>query len=300
MGKALKPARRRSDPVTVTSYIVLTLGSLAAILPFILLVMGSLTDENELIVSGYSFFPKQFSLAAYEYLMQNFNYLARAYGITILVTVLGTAISLCLTTMLGYALSRKDLLGRRLLNFLVIFVMLFNGGLVPTYLVYTQVFHIKNTLFALLVPSLMMSAFNVMLTRNYFENSVPVSIIEAATIDGASEFKTFAKVVLPLSLPIIATVGLFVGVSYWNDWTNGLYYINKPHLYNIQNVLNQMLNNLQFLKSNAEMASATTADLPSSSVRMAIAAVAVIPVLVAYPFFQKYFVKGIALGGVKE
>lgn len=291
--------RKPLDPVLVTSYAVLALCALLVILPFWYLIMGSLTDETELIVSGYSFWPKQFSLAAYQYLVTNAAYLGHAYGITIFVTVVGTAISLVITTMLGYTLARTTLPGRKVLNFLVVFTMLFNGGLVPTYLIYTQNFGIKNTIWALIVPSLLMSAFNVMLARNFFENSIPYAIIEAATIDGASEFTTFRRVVLPLSLPIIATIGLFVGVTYWNDWKNGMYYINKNNLYGIQNVLNQMLTNLQFLKSNADAAAAAI-ELPSGGVRMAIACVAVIPILVAYPFFQKYFVKGISIGAVKE
>lgn len=291
--------RKPIDPVLVTSYVVLTVGALLVILPFWLLIMGSLTDETELIVSGYSFWPQKFSLAAYKYLLANAAYLGRAYGITIFVTVVGTVVSLCITTMLGYVLARSSLPGRKVLNFLVVFTMLFNGGLVPTYLIYTQNFGLKNTIWALIIPSLLMSAFNIMLARNFFENSIPYAIIEAATIDGASEFTTFVKVVLPLSLPIMATIGLFVGVTYWNDWKNGMYYINKPNLYGIQNVLNQMLTNLQFLKSNADAAAAMI-ELPSGGVRMAIACVAVIPILIAYPFFQKYFVKGISIGAVKE
>lgn len=291
--------RKPLDPVTVTSYVVLALGTILVIVPFWLLIMGSITEEMELIVNGYSFWPAEFSLAAYEYLFANAAYLGRAYGITIFVTIVGTVVSLCITTMLGYVLARQTLPGRKVLNFLVTFTMLFNGGLVPTYLIYTQTFGIKNTIWALIVPSLLMSAFNIMLARNFFQNSIPYAIIEAATIDGASEFTTFTKVVLPLSLPIMATIGLFVGVTYWNDWKNGMYYINKTNLYGIQNVLNQMLNNLQFLKSNAD-AAASAVNLPSGGVRMAIACVAVVPILIAYPFFQKYFVKGISVGAVKE
>lgn len=279
-------------------YLVLGFGALCCILPFILMLSASVTDEMTIVADGYSFLPGKLSGEAYAYLWSNVAYLGRAYGITFLVTAVGTTLNLLMTSMLAYTLARRDLPGRRVLNFMVLFVMLFNGGLVPTYLVYTELFHIKNTLFGLLVPLLMMSAFNVMLTRSYFQNSVPFEIIEAARIDGAGELKTFWRVVLPLSLPILATVGLFAGVAYWNDWYNGLIYITKPELYNIQNVLNQMLTNIQFLKSNAEAAAANVA-LPSNAIRMAIAAVAVLPVLLIYPFFQKYFVKGIALGGVK-
>lgn len=291
---------KKATPMMVIVYIILGIASVCCIAPFLLMLSASFTDELTIISEGYSFWPKKFSLAAYEYLAANAKYLTRAYGITFLVTLCGTTVNLLITTMLAYAISRRDLPGRKVLNFMVVFIMLFNGGLVPTYLVYTEIFHIKNTFFALLVPLLMMSAFNVMLARSYFQNSVPFSIIEAARIDGAGEFLTFWRVVIPLSLPIIATIGLFVGVAYWNDWYNGMIYLTKPELYSIQNVLNQMLSNIQFLKNNTEGVSAMSGTIPSSSVRMAIAAVAVVPILIVYPFFQKYFVKGIALGGVKE
>lgn len=291
---------KKPAPMTVAVYLILSLAAICCIAPFVLMISASFTDELTIVAQGYSFWPQKFSLEAYRYLGANAAYLTRAYGITILVTVCGTTVNLLITTMLAYALSRRDLPGRKVLNFMVVFIMLFNGGLVPTYLVYTEIFHIKNTLFGLLVPLLMMSAFNVMLARSYFQNSVPFSIIEAARIDGAGEFLTFWRVVIPLSLPIIATIGLFVGVAYWNDWYNGMIYITKPELYSIQNVLNQMLTNIQYLKNNAETAAAAAGTIPSASVRMAIASVVVIPILIVYPFFQKYFVKGIALGGVKE
>lgn len=292
--------RKKIPPMTVAVYLILTVAAVCCIAPFVLMISASFTDELSIVSDGYNFWPQKFSIEAYRYLSANATYLLHAYGITILVTICGTAVNLLLTLMLAYAISRQDLPGRKVLNFMVVFIMLFNGGLVPTYLVYTEVFHIKNTIFGLLVPLLMMGAFNVMLARSYFQNSVPFSIIEAARIDGAGEFFTFWRVVIPLSLPIIATIGLFVGVAYWNDWYNGMIYITKPELYSIQNVLNQMLTNIQFLKNNTEASAAATGTIPSSSVRMAIAAVAVIPIMVVYPFFQKYFVKGIALGGVKE
>lgn len=291
----------KKDKFTVLAWIVLLFGAFACIAPFVLMISASFTSEDAIIQNGYGFWPSIFSTAAYQYLSTNASYLGKAYGITIVITAVGTTINLFLTTTLAYPLSRRNLPGRNVFNFLVLFVMLFNGGLVPTYLNYTEVFHIKNTFFALLVPTaLLMSAFNVMLTRSYFTNSISDSIIEAAHIDGASEFRTFWNVVAPLSKPIIATVGMFVGVAYWNDWYNGMIYVTDKELFNIQNVLNQMLTNIQFLKNNADLASASTAAIPSSAVRMAIAVVAVAPILMVYPFFQKYFVKGISLGGVKE
>ena len=289
----------RIQTSTIIVYCILVVAAISCIAPFILMIASSVTEEMTLIVNGYRFWPKKTSLEAYRYLWRNATYLGRAYLITILITAIGTASHILLTITLGYACSRRDLPGNSILNLAVIITMLFSGGMLPTYLVYTDILHIKNTLFALLIPTLLMSGFNVMLARSYFQTSIPFSIIESSRIDGAGEFRTFTEIVTPLSLPIISTIGLFAGVRYWNDWYNGMLYLTDTKLYNIQNVLNQMLMNIQFLKSNPE--SATSAlNAPSSSVRMAIAAIAVIPILLVYPFFQKYFVKGIAIGAVKE
>jgi len=290
---------KRITPTTIIVYLILTIAAVYCIAPFILMLSASFSDEMTLLAKGYKFLPRKISLEAYNYLWNNASYLARAYGITILITAVGVVTNVLITMMLGYACSRRDLPGNRILNLMVIFTMLFYGGLVPTYLVYSDVLQIKNTLFALLIPTLLMSGFNVMLARSYFQTSVPYSIIEAARIDGAGEFKTYVRVVLPLSWPITATIGLFAGVRYWNDWFNGMIYLTNTKLFSIQNVLNSMLANIQFLKSNTEAGMAGLT-VPAASVRMAIAAVAVVPILIAYPIFQKYFVKGIALGGVKE
>ena len=223
----------------------------------------------------------------------------RAYGITILVTLIGTSVGLMISTMLAYTLSNDELPGRKVLTFFVVLTMLFNGGLVPTYLIYTNVFHIKDTLLALIVPSLLMSGFNVVLIRNYFATGVPKSLYEAARIDGAGEIYIFARIALPLSKPILATVGLLMGIAYWNDWQNGLYYLNDTKLYSIQNILNRINENISFIASNST-SGVKIADLPTNTIRMAIAVVGILPIVCIYPFFQEYFVKGIAVGAVKE
>jgi len=278
--------------------IVLMLFALASILPFLLLVIASFTDENTLIQGGYTFFPTKFSINAYKYLIYQGPMIFRAYGITFLVTFVGTSLNLILTAMIAYPLSRKDFSKRNLFSFIVFFTMLFNGGLVPSYLMWTQFFHIKNTIFALIFPNLLMNAFGVILMKNYFSSNVPHELIEAAEIDGAGEFTTFFRVVLPLSLPILATVGLMSAISYWNDWTNGLYYLTDQRLFSLQNVLNRILTDLQFLSSST-VSSQIHMDMPSTGIRMAIAVIGVVPILVLYPFFQKYFVKGITMGAVK-
>lgn len=284
------------------SHILLALFSLACLLPFVLLVMSSITDEKSIIQSGYSFFPKQFSFSAYEYLWQQSSQVFHAYGITVLITVIGTITSLIITSMLAYPLSRRDLPGGTFFAFMLFFTLLFNGGLVPSYLIYTQIFDIKNTLWALIVPGLLMNGFNVLLMRTFFMTTIPVPVLESASIDGASEFKMYYKIVLPLSKPILATVGLFQGLAYWNDWNNGLIYVTEPKLFSLQNLLNRIMNNIQFLSSNSGLSSQTgsaVAQLPSETFRMAIAVIGVIPILIAYPFFQKYFIKGMTIGAVK-
>ena len=277
--------------------------SLLAIVPFALLVISSFTDNSTLIANGYSFLPEKWSTYAYEYIFKTGNSIIHAYGVSISLTAVGTAISLSITTLLAYALSKTDLPGRRIMLFMVVFTMLFNGGLVPTYIVYTNVLNVKNTFWALLVPCLLMNGFNVMLMKSYFCSSLPGEILDAAYIDGAGEFQTFASIAVPLSKPIIATIGLFNGIAYWNDWMNGYIYLTKrTDLYSVQNLLNRMMQNIQYLSQNSahiQDASVGLASIPSVSVRMAMATVGVLPILVIYPFVQGNFVKGITLGGVK-
>lgn len=289
----------------VVAHIILIIMVLMIVLPFILLFMSSITDENTLLQNGYSYFPEKFSLTAYKYIWNQRAKVFKAYGMTILVTAVGTAINIAMSSMLAYGLSKPKLPFRRFFAFYVFFTMLFNGGLVPTYLMYTGTFHIKNTVFALLVPTFMMSAMNVIMIRTYYQSSIPDALYEAAEIDGAGPFKVFTTIALPLGKPILVSMGLFAALGYWNDWTNGLYYLSGTEgqeLYTIQNLLNQMMSQIEFLSSNSTAASAASSDIakvPQTAVRMAIAFVAMLPMLVIYPFLQKYFQKGIALGAVK-
>ena len=281
------------------AHVVLIVFSLMAVLPFILLISASLTEENAALKYGFGFIPKVFSLAAYKYISYQSKMIIRAYGITIFTTVIGTSVGLTMTSMLGYGLS-KDIPGRRILNFFVVFTMLFNGGLVPTYLVYTKYLHLGNTIWALIIPSLLMNAFHVMLVRNYFSTSIPESLIESAKLDGASEMMIFRAIDLPLSKPIMATIGLMLALSYWNNWTNGLYYLDDTSLYSIQNVLNAINNNIIAINSVSNMGLAINkSEVPALTARMAIAVIGIVPMLCIYPFFQKYFVKGITIGAVK-
>lgn len=280
--------------------VVMIILMLAAVLPFLLLVMSSVTDEKVLLVDGYSFFPRVFSGYAYEYLfVSNAENIFRAYGITFLVTIVGTIIALLVAPMLAYPLSRGDYPRRKIMTFYVFFTMLFNGGLVPSYIMWTQIFHVKNTIFALLFPTLLMNGFYIMILRSNFKSNIHPALIEAAKIDGAGELLIYRKIVLPLSLPIMATIGLMIGIGYWNDWMNGLYYITDNHLYSLQQLLNNILSNIKALASMSSSVTVTQ-EMPSTGIRMAMAVIGVVPIMVLYPFFQKYFVKGIAIGGVKE
>lgn len=284
--------------MTRSAHAVLILLTLAAIVPFVLLIIASFTDNNVAITEGFSFFPSKWSTDAYQYIVNEKDTMLRAYGITIVVTLIGTTLGMLISVMLAYSLANSDLPGRNFMTFFVTLTMLFNGGLVPTYLIYTNVFHIKDTLTALIVPNLLMNGFNVILIRNYFATGVPTVLYEAARIDGASEFYIFYRIALPLSKPILATVGLLMGIAYWNDWQNGLYYLNDTSLYSIQNILNRINENISFLASNST-SGVKISDLPTSTIRMAIAVIGILPIVCIYPFFQEYFVRGIAVGAVK-
>ncbi|RXZ82906.1 carbohydrate ABC transporter permease [Paenibacillaceae bacterium] len=289
-----------SKTFQVMAHSVMILLSLVCLLPFVLLIISSVTNEATLIRDGYSFLLRSFDISAYKYLLLDSDSVLRGYGISVFVTVVGTVANLVMTTLFAYPLARRELPGKSFFAFFLFFTMLFNGGLVPSYMMWTQVFDIKNSIWALIVPNLMMGAFNVILMRTYFTTNVPEAVIEAAKIDGAGEYRILTRVVLPMSLPILATLSLLIGLAYWNDWLNGLYFINKSNLYSVQVLLNKMLLNTQFLKSSAAAGmNIDTSTIPSTGIRMAVAVMGVLPVLVAYPFFQRYFVKGIAIGAVK-
>ena len=278
--------------------IIMTVLTVITAIPFLLLLSASLTANQSIIVDGYSLIPGEFSLEGYVYIWMQRAQIFRAYGVTILVTLIGVLIGLSMTMLYGYALSRPQFPGKKFFSFYLFFTMLFNGGLVPTYILYTRTLHVKNTIWGLILPGLLMGAFNVILVRSFIQSTVPEALVEAAEIDGAGQFQTFFKIVLPISKPIVATVGLFIGVGYWNSWQNGLYYITDNTLYSIQQLLYAMMKNIEYLASNA-VGSMSNVGLPTSTLRMAIAMVGLLPILIIYPFIQKYFVKGIAIGAVK-
>ncbi|WP_051464964.1 carbohydrate ABC transporter permease [Butyrivibrio sp. FCS014] len=285
----------------IISTVILGILAVIALLPIILIVIASFTDETTLLRNGYSFLPEKWSTDAYVYMLQQGATIFRAYGISVLVTLVGTVISVLITTMIAYPMSRKNFKYKNLLAFFVFFTMLFNGGVVPSYMMWTQVFNIKNTIWALILPNYLCGAFNIFLVRNYYANSIPDALIESAQIDGASELTIFFKIIFPLAVPTVATISLFTALTYWNDWVNALYYIQKPQFYGIQNLLIRIMNNIQYLKSGAASVAVGTGaiQLPSNAVRMSMAVIGILPIVVIYPFVQKYFVKGVVVGAVK-
>lgn len=279
---------------------VLTVLAVITITPILLILIASFTDEQTLISGGYTFLPKKFSLDAYYYMVNQSAMIARAYGVSILVTIVGTISSILLTTTLAYPMSKKTFKYRNIMSFFVFFTMLFNGGIVASYIMWTNLFGMKNTIFALIVPNYLVTAFNIFLVRNFYASNIPESIIEAAQIDGLSELPIFIKIVFPLSMPVVATISLFTALCYWNDWINGLYYITDAKYYGIQNLLIRIMNNVQFLKSgNANVLGGVSVSLPGTSVRMALAVIGLLPVVLVYPFVQKHFIKGVVVGAVK-
>ncbi len=275
----------------------------ATICPFVILFMSSISSESSLIRNGYQFWPKEFSLNAYKYISRNADTILRAYGLTILTTVVGTFLCLFLTITLAYPLSRKNLKGRRVILLLILLTMLFHGGVVPSYILWVKYLHIKNTFWALVLPNLLLNSFHLILMKNYFENSIPQQIIEAAQIDGAGHLAVLWHVILPMGKPIIATIMMFTILTYWNDWVNPLYFVSDSKMWSLQILLENIMNNIQFLVKNSKVAAQiglSVASLPSVSVRMAIAALGILPILILFPFFQKYIVKGISLGALKE
>jgi len=291
---------KRDTGFQAAAHIIMIILSLIVIFPLVLLIMSSISQESDILKYGYSIIPKALDFTAYKYIFGEGS-VFNSYFITITVTIIGTVIGVIMTTMISYVLTVPGLPGKRFLSFYILFTMLFSGGLVPSYMMWTKIFNIKNTIWALLVPSFLCSAFHIMITRTYFQQNVPKEVLESARIDGMTEFGIFFKIVLPLSVPIIATIGFMKALMYWNDWTNSLYYITDKKLVGIQALLNNMLTNVQYLSKSMDASSIATdtTNIPTLGIRMAVAVVGMIPMIILYPFFQKYYMKGLTVGAVK-
>lgn len=292
--------RNESPGLTWFSYITMFVFSAICVLPLLLLVSASLTDQSTIIADGYSFIPSKFSTSAYEYLFQRGSDILRAYGVSVFITVVGTVLGLTITLLMAYPLARKETPHRSLIMFFVFFSILFNGGLIPSYLVYTQMLDLKNTIWALIIPGLLTNGYYIMLMRVFMQGSLEPALIESAQLDGAGEYRILWNIVVPLSKPVLATIGLFLTIMYWNDWQNGMIYITNSELYSVQNLLQRIMKDIQFIQSNmTSNAGDAMQQMPTDTAKMAIAVLGAFPILFAYPFFQKHFISGIMFGAVK-
>ena len=270
------------------------------IMPFVLAITSSLTHERDIFISGYSFFPSMgFTTAAYEFIFRNPSQLLRSLFISVSSTAIGTILGTSITLALGYTLTRKDYPLRKPIAFYVFFTMIFNGGIVPYYIMIAGTFGLLNTFWVLLIPFLC-NAFFVLLAKGMM-GSVPAEIVESAKIDGANEFGIYSKVILPISKPAIATVGLFIAISYWNDWMTSLYFINSPRLFTLQYSLVRISQNIQNMALEMQFSGGAfqAMDTPMYTARMAMGVLVTLPILCVFPFIQKYFEKGIVIGSVK-
>ncbi len=272
-----------------------------AIIPVLFVFMISISSEESIRVAGYSFIPQSFSNSAYMFLWNERSTILSALWISVLVTVGGTLLGLTLTTTMGYVLSRPVFKLKGFYTWVVFIPMIFNGGMVASYVVNANILNMKNTIWALILP-LAVSSFNVIVCKTFFRSTIPDSIIESAKIDGASQLRIFGTIVLPISKPVLATIGLFLTFGYWNDWFQSALYISNPKLVSLQALLNNMMKSLDYIANNPSAGLSLQQyrnSMPSESVRMAIAIVIVIPIACAYPFFQKYFISGLTIGAVK-
>lgn len=305
MAMSLKYSKREntvSRPASLLIHLFFITFAISCLLPVIFIFMVSITDEATLISKGYSLFPQKISWLAYEYLFKDSLTIIRAYGVTIFAGVAGTLLNVLITALFAYPLSRGQFPFKRFFSLLILLPMLFSGGLVSFYIIYVNYLSVKNSLFALILPGVF-GGFNVFVMRTYFKSNIHESIVESAYIDGASELRIFARIILPLALPVLATIGFFSFIGFWNDWFNCALFITDERLYNIQYVMMKSLRDLSYLRTHwQEMggyASAELSRIPTEGVRMAMAVVGMTPILVSFPFFQRFLIKGIVFGAVK-
>lgn len=281
----------------VICYVIVALVALVCLIPFILLISGSFTSEQWIRFHGFSLWPGEFSLEAYKIIFKTPEKIVRAYGVSIFITAVGTLAGLFLTSLTAYVISRKDAKYRNVLSFFFYFTTLFNGGMVSTYIFYIQYLHLKDNYLALILPGV----FNVfyLLIMRTFVNNIPFALIESAKLDGAGEWRIYFTIILPLLKSGLATIGLFLALGYWNDWYNAMLYMNDEAKYPLQYMLYSVQQQTQALARIAAQAGIQVANLPSNSLKMAMAVVATGPIIIVYPFVQKYFISGITIGSVK-
>lgn len=286
----------------VIAYTFTGLVAVVCLVPFLMILAASFSSETAISANGFSLLPQEFSMEAYKTVFREPNVVFKAYATTIVLTLVGTAVGLIVQTMTAYVLSRKDFEWRNGFSFFFYFTTLFSGGLVPTFVLYTQTLKLQDKYLALLLP-LVFSVYNLLVMKSYI-SAVPESLIDAAKIDGCGEFRTLFQVVMPLIKPALATVGLFIALAYWNDWYNAMLYIKSSDKYPLQYFLYQQVNNIESYKkliSNNSVSSAVVSamSLPTQTLKMALTVVVTGPIILAFPLVQKYFVQGITIGAVK-
>jgi putative aldouronate transport system permease protein len=301
----LQKKSRRENRISPVSNMLLNLIfillSLACFMPVLLVIVVSFTHNDALISQGYSFFPKRLSNIAYTTMFKDISTIAQAYKVSIGLTVIGTVTSVVLMALYAYPISRQDYPFRRAFTFFLFFTMLFNGGVVSRYMVYSQGLKLMDSYLALILPMLIVP-FNVIIMRTFFQTTIHPALIESARIDGAGELRIFIRIVLPLSLPVLATMALFSTIQYWNDWFNALLFVRSTDKIPLQYLMMKVLNNVQYMRENVALAAQNPElmkDLPNDSLQMAMVVIGMGPILLVYPFFQKYFVQGLTVGAVK-
>lgn len=282
--------------------IIFIIMAIGCIFPILLTLSISFSSTKSIVENGYVLWPAEFSLDAYKYIFIDATKILRAYGVTIFNAVVGTILSVVIMSHVAYPLSRTDFKFRKPITYYILFTMLFSGGQVAGYMVITRLYHLQNTIWVMTIPALV-SPWYIVILRTFFKTGVPLAIIESGKLDGAGELRILWQLVFPIALPALATIALFQLLFFWNEWNFPLLYITNDKLYNLQFLLQQMMQNIQQINENPEFAAQATAmmkELPTEGARMALCFVAMGPILVIYPFFQKYFIQGLTVGSVKE
>ncbi|MNI37976.1 L-arabinose transport system permease protein AraQ [compost metagenome] len=282
----------------IIGYLLIAAFAVMCLIPFIMILVGSFTDEDYIVKNGYSLFPGLFSTEAYQFIFKNPKQIISAYRVTIIVTVLGTLLGLLLTAMTAYVLQRKDFMFRNAFAFYFFFTTLFSGGLVPWYIVMVKYLGLKDSILVLILP-LLLNVFYIIIMRSFISATIPDAISESAKIDGAGDFRIFISIILPLTKPALATIGLFIALNYWNDWYHATLFINKENLYPLQYFLYKILNSISFSNSSVAVQGGIVVDTPKESFKLAMTVIATGPIILLYPFVQKYFIQGITIGAVK-
>jgi putative aldouronate transport system permease protein len=278
-------------------YLVISFVTLACLIPFLLLISGSFSSEQSIVFHGYSLWPQEFSLESYDVLFKYPEKIVRAYGVSIYITAVGTLAGLFLTTMTAYVISRKSFKYRNVVSFYFYLTTLFNGGMVCTYIYFIRYLHLKDSYWALILPGLF-NVFYLLIMRS-FVSAIPSAMIESAKIDGAGEFTIFCRIILPLLPSALATIGLFKALGYWNNWYNAMLYINTSTKYPLQYMLYDLLMQAQTIAFIAAQAGITVDKVPTNSLKLAMAVVATGPIILVYPFVQRFFIRGVTIGSVK-